>query len=129
MEKKMFLFLVYLYCILHHINKEKHKLVQPINRSLDRETNPLPLAYGNTASIPFYFCGRGFGLVVSVVVPLMLALHVATSEAITKFSTSVYWPLHAITMCYQHSISVLFLSAPQAQTDISLIDTAGGKLR
>jgi hypothetical protein len=33
------------------INEEKHKLVHTINRSLDRESNPWPLAYGNTASI------------------------------------------------------------------------------
>jgi hypothetical protein len=33
------------------LNKEKHKLVHTIYRSLDREWNPRPLAYGNTASI------------------------------------------------------------------------------
>jgi hypothetical protein len=32
-------------------NKEKHNLVHTIYRSLDRESNPRPLAYGNTASI------------------------------------------------------------------------------
>jgi hypothetical protein len=35
----------------NEINKEKHKLVHTIYRSLDRESNPRPLAYGNTASI------------------------------------------------------------------------------
>jgi hypothetical protein len=30
---------------------EKHNLVHTINRSLDQESNPRPLAYGNTASI------------------------------------------------------------------------------
>jgi hypothetical protein len=33
------------------INEEKHKLVHTINRSPDRESNPRPLAYGNTTSI------------------------------------------------------------------------------
>jgi hypothetical protein len=33
------------------INEEKHNLVHTINRSLDRKSNPRPLAYGNTASI------------------------------------------------------------------------------
>jgi hypothetical protein len=39
--------------IINHIiiNEEKHKLVHTIYRSLDRESNPRPLAYGNTASI------------------------------------------------------------------------------
>jgi hypothetical protein len=36
---------------LNYINEEKHKLVHTINRSLDQESNPRPLAYGNTASI------------------------------------------------------------------------------
>jgi hypothetical protein len=35
----------------NEINEEKHKLVHTINRSLDRESNPRPLAYGNHASI------------------------------------------------------------------------------
>jgi hypothetical protein len=35
----------------YEINEEKHKLVHTINRSLDRESNPRPLAYGKTASI------------------------------------------------------------------------------
>jgi hypothetical protein len=94
------------------ITKEKHKLVHTIYRSLDRESNPRPLAYGNTASIEWTttlttkpnriqntllwygspgdlsqgiegryvwpwslnFLRTGFGLVVSVVVPAMLAV-------------------------------------------------------
>jgi hypothetical protein len=39
-------------CTMYNeINKEKQKLVHTINRSLDRESNPRPLAYGNTASM------------------------------------------------------------------------------
>jgi hypothetical protein len=38
---------LYIVCIV----KEKHKLVHTIYKSLDRESNPRPLAYGNTASI------------------------------------------------------------------------------
>jgi hypothetical protein len=51
-------------CAMYNeINEEKHKLVHTLNRSPDRESNPRP-----------YFCRRGFGLLVSVVVPLMLAV-------------------------------------------------------
>jgi hypothetical protein len=58
-------------------NEEKHKLVHTINRCLDRESNPVrnPLVisrrvlrgitYG-PGHRTFYFCRRGFGLVVSV---------------------------------------------------------------
>jgi hypothetical protein len=38
-------------CFYNEINEEKHKLVRTINRSLDRESNSRPLAYGNTARI------------------------------------------------------------------------------
>jgi hypothetical protein len=38
-------------CMHVHVGKEKHKLVHTIYRSPDRESNPRPLAYGNTASI------------------------------------------------------------------------------
>jgi hypothetical protein len=36
------------YNIINYTNKEKHKLVHTIYRSLDRESNPRPLAHGNT---------------------------------------------------------------------------------
>jgi hypothetical protein len=41
------------------VDEEKHKLVHTINRSLDRESNPWPLAYGNTASIKLAPYARG----------------------------------------------------------------------
>jgi hypothetical protein len=34
------------------INEEKHKLAHTINRSLDRESNPRPLAYGKHMATP-----------------------------------------------------------------------------
>jgi hypothetical protein len=36
---------------MFYIDEEKHKLVNTINRSLDQESNPWPLAYDNTVSI------------------------------------------------------------------------------
>jgi hypothetical protein len=43
--------IIFLCTLKLHLDEEKHKLVHTINRSLDRESNPRPLAYGNTASI------------------------------------------------------------------------------
>jgi hypothetical protein len=40
-----------LYNVPWNKRRDTHKLVHTINRSLDRESNPRPLAYGNTASI------------------------------------------------------------------------------
>jgi hypothetical protein len=77
--------------VYNEINEEKHKLVHTINRSPDRASNLRPLVYcgmvhqgisrrvlrGNTydpGHWTFYLCRRGFGLLVSIVVPLMLAV-------------------------------------------------------
>jgi hypothetical protein len=72
-------------CLYNEINEEKHKLVHTINRSLDQESRQhkyfscgmvhqgIEGHYVRPWSLNL-FCRRGFGLVISVVVPLMLVV-------------------------------------------------------